>query len=425
MKADEPAGELARADRTTTARERARGFRILFLCLLATGVGNSMLFAVLPPLAREMSLSDFSVSIIYTTSALLFTISSQIWGGVSDRVGRKPVILIGLVGYAISMALMSEVIAHGRAGAMAPGVLIFALAFARGIFGAVGSASNPSAQAYVADRTGSRERIGAISNLTAAFGVGAVLGPAIAAAVAPSLGLVAPLLMSAGFALFMAGLVLWLLPERTRPRDEAAAPRRASFRLALDPRIRVTLIVGCIVWTTQSTGLQTLNFFIMDRLGVAGAAATRATGVALGAAAIAMMISQLGLIPSLRLSPRAAMIGGAAIGCVGAALMMFAQGFVAIVAAWALMGLGMGLSRPGMAAATSLSVDPDEQGGAAGLAAATAGIGFLAAPFVGMSLYVGVGPTAPFVMATAALAAAATLAAVSPSIARASARADD
>ena len=82
--------------------ERRTAFRLLFLCLVATGIGNNMLFAILPPLARGLAVPEYWVGAIYTLSAVLFMTMTPIWGALSDRRGRKPFIVFGLCAFACS-----------------------------------------------------------------------------------------------------------------------------------------------------------------------------------------------------------------------------------------------------------------------------------------------------------------------------------
>ncbi|HAQ36568.1 MAG TPA: MFS transporter, partial [Alphaproteobacteria bacterium] len=137
---------------------RRRAFRLLFLCLMATGIGNSMLFAILPPLARELAVSEIYIGAIYTLSALLFLVMSPVWGALSDRRGRRPLIIFGLTSFAVSTLIFACGAWAGQVGLLPPLAAIVAMALSRALFGGLGSATNPSAQAYVADRTSPSER---------------------------------------------------------------------------------------------------------------------------------------------------------------------------------------------------------------------------------------------------------------------------
>jgi MFS family permease len=93
-----------------------RALRVLFVCLVCIGLGQSMLFAILPPAARALGISPSRISTIFATSASIWVFLSSWWGRKSDVWGRRPVILIGLLGFGLSMALLATTIALGAAG---------------------------------------------------------------------------------------------------------------------------------------------------------------------------------------------------------------------------------------------------------------------------------------------------------------------
>jgi len=109
---------------------RRRAFRLLFVCLMATAVGNSMLFAILPPLARELEVAEVWVGAIYTISALLFLLMSPVWGALSDRWGRKPLITLGLSAFSFSCLVFAAGAWAGQQAILPPMAAIFAMALA-------------------------------------------------------------------------------------------------------------------------------------------------------------------------------------------------------------------------------------------------------------------------------------------------------
>ncbi|MFW5660062.1 MAG: MFS transporter, partial [Oceanicaulis sp.] len=199
---------------------RRRAFRLLFVCLMATSVGNSMLFAILPPLARELEVAEGWVGAIYTLSALLFLTMSPVWGALSDRYGRRPLITLGLTAFSVSCMVFAAGAWAGQAGLLPPMAAIVAMALARCLFGGLGSATNPAAQAYVADRTAPHERTEALAGLTAAFGLGSVIGPALAAAFSERIGIAAFMAVVATLVALAAASVRSCLPENTPPKRQ-------------------------------------------------------------------------------------------------------------------------------------------------------------------------------------------------------------
>ena len=81
-------------------------------------MGQSLLLSILPPLSRELDMQEWQVGAIFALSAGLWVVASPFWGRRSDRVGRKPIILIGLCGFAASMVLLGLVVQAGLSGVM-------------------------------------------------------------------------------------------------------------------------------------------------------------------------------------------------------------------------------------------------------------------------------------------------------------------
>jgi len=386
-------------DNPSSPETRKRAFRLLFLCLMATSIGNSMLFAILPPLARELTVDEVYVGVIYTLSALLFLVMSPVWGALSDRYGRRPLITFGLSMFAVSCVVFATGAWAGQVGLLPPLVAIFAMALSRSIFGGLGSATNPAAQAYVADRTAPSERTEALASLTAAFGLGTVIGPALAGAFSERIGIAA--FMSA-VALLVAGMavaVRLLLPERTPPKKTGRPINPlVQFQFAGDPRLTAFMIYGCLIWMAQAAALQSLGFYIMDRLGADQSEGLQLGSVALTAGAAGLLFAQLVVIPALKTSPRVLMALGAGMMVLGNVEMVFAPNYAAIVFGYMMNAFGFGLARSGFTAGASLAVNPEEQGRAAGLTNATAGVGFMIAPVTGLWLYQTYAPIAPLTL---------------------------
>jgi MFS family permease len=100
----------------TTELGRKRAIALLFVCLIGNGIGQTLMFAILPPLARDLGLSEFQVGSIFAVSATIWVFSSAYWGAKSDRMGRRPVILIGLAAFGISTLSFASVMSFGLWG---------------------------------------------------------------------------------------------------------------------------------------------------------------------------------------------------------------------------------------------------------------------------------------------------------------------
>jgi MFS family permease len=367
----------------TTEAGRRRATMLLFACLIANGMGQTIMFATLPPLADRLGLSEIEVGSIFAASATLWVFSSAYWGARSDIWGRRPVILIGLVAFGTSTLAFAGVMEVGLIeGLLAPAVIYVLLIASRSIFGIFGSGAYPAAQAYIADRTSAGERTSGIATLNAAFGLGAAIGPGVGAALTV-LGLIAPLYF-VGVAGLVSAVAIWLLlPERSRPHErEAVKPLSWT-----DTRVFPFVVFSVVLGTAGAIPIQTIAFVIRDTLHTAAAETQQFTGVALMSSAIAGLFAQFVLVQRFQLTTRFLIYAGILIALVSNLLLVVAQNFGLIAFAMMLSGLGFGMLRPAFAAAASLAVSADEQGAVAGLTGGAGAAGFIFAPLIGNALY--------------------------------------
>ena len=383
---------------------RNRQFNLLFMCLLIIGAGNSMLLAVAPPLVRELGLSDSSVGWIFSLSAVLWVFCSPYWGRQSDRFGRKPIAAMGLAGYAVSMAAFGVMVMLGQSALITGFSLFLGLIFARAIFGAFGSASSPAAQAYIADRTSIYERTEQLAGLTSAFALGQAFGPAICAALAAWLGLVLPIWLIAALAALAAFSIWRYLPENTPPKRERPRGQwRESLALIGDRRISAYLIYGFALSLVAGVTVQVFGLFTMDRLGVAGERGAELTAAGFMVNALALLATQMAILPRLRMGPRALMAWGAGLLALGVVMQIVAPSLGMLLVSQAAQGFGAGLARPGFTGGASVVVRADEQGAAAGLVVATNGAGFVFSPLIGGVAYERLGMNVPLYITVAIL----------------------
>lgn len=365
-----------------------------------------MLLAVAPPLVRELNLPDSSVGWIFSLSALLWVFCSPYWGRLSDRIGRKPVAALGLAAYAVSMASFGAMVMLGQFGLLTGAGLFIGLMLARSIFGAFGSASSPAAQAYIADRTTVFERTEQLAGLTSAFALGQAFGPAICAALAAWLGLVFPIGLIALLAATAAFAIWRYLPENTPPQGERPrAEWRDSLALINDRRLSAYLLYGFALSVVAGVTVQVFGLFTMDRLGVSGNRGAELTAAGFMVNALALLATQLAILPKLQMGPRALMAWGAGLLALGVGMQILAPSLGALLVAQAVQGLGAGLARPGFTGGASVAVKPHEQGAAAGLVVATNGAGFVFSPLIGGVAYERFGMNVPLLITVGVLAA--------------------
>ena len=147
-----------------------------------------------------------------------------IWARRSDRRGRKSMMALGMIGFIISMGLCGLILWLGLAGVIPAIWVLLLFATARSLYGGFGSAAPPAVLAYVASRTDRSERTNALSLIASSFGLGTVLGPALAPLlVFPGLGLTGPFIAFAGFGVIVLIALRWRLPD-----DEPQFPARGK-----------------------------------------------------------------------------------------------------------------------------------------------------------------------------------------------------
>lgn len=390
---------------------------VLFLVMLVAAAGNTSMQSALPAIASELDMPDVWVSLAFSWSALLWVITAPKWARLSDRRGRKQLMSIGIIGFAASMGLCGLVLWMGLAGWIGPVATFILFALFRSLYGGFGSAAPPAVQAYVAARTEREERTKALSMLASSFGVGTVIGPAVAHYLLfPPFGLAGPLIM---FALFGIGVLIALhvqLPNDT-PKfaargSVAAYPNAGSMNApdaeqedgqALDStlptnevrlpwrdeRMLSWLLAGLIGGHAQAILLGVVGFLVRDRLCLHDKPweAVQASGSVMLIGAMATLLAQWGLIPMLSLAARSSVLLGSVLALIGVVLTGVSHDFYGISTGFAIASLGFGLFRPGFTAGASLAVQRHEQGDVAGKIASINGAAYIFAPAVGVALF--------------------------------------
>lgn len=399
---------------TTSSLPRGRVL-LLFMVVLVTAAGNTAMQSVMPSIGTALKVEDFWISLAYTWSALLWMICAPMWARRSDRRGRKAMMGIGLSGFIASFSLCGLALYLGLNGWISGVATLLVFALFRSLYGGFGSAAPPAVQAYVASRTSREQRTQALSLISSSFGLGTVLGPALAPLlILPALGLVSPFLAFALIALGVLAALRLRLPDDTPAfaargdviaapfsansdsrsrtvdyRDDDEVPGEVAKLSWRDPRLRPWLIAGVTGGHAQAAVMGIVGFLILDRLGLRGdpGAGAGPTGLVLMAGALATLLAQWGLIPILHLDPRASCLWGMVLAALGVALLGIASDLHTITLGLALASLGFGLFRPGFTAGASLAVTRAEQGQSAGIVASINGAAYIFAPAVGVWLY--------------------------------------
>lgn len=244
--------------------------------------------------------------------------------------------------------------------------------------------------ALVADHIAPDSRAGAMAGVGAASAAGMVIGPSLAGLLGP-ISLSLPLYITAFFPV-IALLVLW----RVLPKVELHAQPSANTVSLGDKRLRSAVGVAFVSTFSVAVAQIIVGFFVLDQLQLEPAQAARAAGVALAIVGVALIIAQI-VLQKLTWQPKQLILCGGLIAAVGFVSAVLAVNTMTIWASYAIAGFGMGWIYPSVSALAANSVNPTEQGAAAGIVSAAQGLGIISGPIVGTGLY-GVDNTIPYLL---------------------------
>lgn len=369
-----------------------RPLPLLFLTLFNSLLGLSILFPIIGPLGRELGFSEFQVGLFSTGYALMQFLLAPYWGRRSETVGRKPILLLGILGFAVGFFLFTFLGWLGFRETLTGLPLYLSMLGARLLGGAFSSATLPTAQAYLADITSRENRTQGFALLGAAFGLGVIFGPAIGAALS-GFGLLVPVLFSASLAVLNAIFVYFVLPESRTAEARPARPPKLSI---FDPRIWPILLLGLIINLSSVAMEQTVAFYYQDRLSLSAERTAQTVGIALAIFGLVAVFIQGFLVRWVKWPPRRLLAVGLPLTLAGYVGLVLSSSFFALTLSLVLLGAGGALAGPGVSGAQSLAVSDAEQGVVAGLSSSAQALGRMLGPIVGTSLY-GLHPQYPYV----------------------------
>lgn len=352
--------------------------RIVYITVFLDLLGFGIILPWLPYYAARLGATGVGLGILFTSYSLAQLVGAAILGRLSDRVGRRPVLLISLAGAAVGMVL------SGLAETL------WALCLARGMAGLFGG-SIATAQAYVADVTTRDERPKYMGMVGASIGLGFVVGPALGAGfIAFGYGFRAVAFFSAALLVGNLCFAFYRLHESRRPGTEPGSVGRRfsldAWRIALRHRALRSILGATFLTTFAFVGMETtLAFLTRDRFGFGAFE----LGLLLTYVGVVMIIVQGGLIGPLskRLGVRRlAVIGGLFMGLALVALPLAPSLTLALVA-MGLLAAGQGLSTPSLSSLNSQIAEPEEQGTVLGVAQSLSAAARAVGPLLAGLLY--------------------------------------
>jgi MFS family permease len=394
----------------------ARGIRTasigtLFLTVFIDLLGFGLVIPFLPGLARRLGAGDFVATMPGAAYSIMQFLFIPIWGRLSDRIGRRPVLLWSIGATAVGMAFLGA----------APSL---PLLIAARVFSGIATANIAVAQAYVADVTPPEKRAHGMGVIGIAFGLGFILGPFIGGelsrfSVFGREGTL-PAFAAAGLAAVNFLLALRTLPESLPPERRGRSLRRAvpldiaALRAAIAvPGVGVATAVNfaMVLWFAGME--QTFRLFTADGFGMSDAG----TGRIFGIVGIVGAIVQGGVVR--RLAPRVGearlVVSGVWIQAAAFALLGLSSDFgpwgvLALYTSAGMIALGNGLTTPSLPAFASRRATLTTQGVTLGALQSASALARAAGPLVGGALYAAIDPRAPYLIGAVGLAAAGLLA---------------
>ena len=376
---------------TSPAPEDKRALFILLSVVFINIAGFGVVIPLLPFYASSFGAPAWQVIVLFSCYSLGNFFAEPIWGKLSDRIGRRPVLMMTIFGNALTYVLL----------AFAPNLWVAMLIrFGGGIL----TGNNSTIQGYLADVTPPEKRAGRLGFMGAAFSLGFLTGPALGGMLADKTqglaGFRLPLLLAAGLAL-TAGLGVALFVRETR-HVHSDAPRRGRFEglsdAAAHPVIWRVLLVSLISIAGFAGMEATFGLWAENRFGWG----PREIGFCFLAIALTATLAQ-GLLAGIcarRFGEPATLMAGLTLVGLGFAFQPFVgANWPLAVVGMITVALGQSLAFPNVAAILSKASPPERQGEMMGLNSAAGALARVFGPLMAAPLFTGIGPNAPFAVA--------------------------
>ncbi len=231
---------------------------ILFFTMIVVMLGFGMIIPILPFYIKSFGASGAALGALMSTYGVLQFVFAPIWGSYSDRIGRRPVLMLGVVGNAIAQLLF---------GLSTELWMLFA---ARALAGILSSATLPTAMAYVADSTIKDKRSSGMGIIGAAMGIGMVLGPGLGGLLAKN-SLSLPFFLAAGLSLTALLLIFLVLPEppKLQKPQEASTrkPQLSEMKQALLGPLGVLFLMAFLLSFGLTNFESIFGLYTADRYG--------------------------------------------------------------------------------------------------------------------------------------------------------------
>jgi DHA1 family tetracycline resistance protein-like MFS transporter len=365
-----------------------RPLLIIFLTIFVNLVGFGIIIPLLPFYAETFGASPLAIGLLFAVYSACQLVAAPALGDLSDKYGRRPVLIFSLVGTVVSFVMMA--MAHSIA-------MLFAARIVDGLSG--GNIS--TARAYVADVTEPKDRAKAYGLIGAAFGMGFIMGPALSGLLA-KYSYSAPIWAAAAVTL-LATLMAWFwLPETVhRASAGTGMPFRSLAEMMQRPGLRRMLWIDFIYWFAFAVFQTTFALFVARRFGFD----VSTTGYFFAAFGVLGAVIQGGMIRPIvhRMGDKQTFIAGLVCSAVGLVAATLAHSVAWFTLALVPLALGMGFGHPTVSSLVSRAGRSDEQGRVQGAAGAMESLGRALGPVWGNTALARYGDGTPYVSAAVCL----------------------
>ena len=350
--------------------------------LFTVGLGQSFVFVLVPPLARDLGLTEIQTSSIFAISALAWATTSAFWGRASDRYGRRNIAILGLLGYSVSLIALITPLFLAERNLLNISLLFPALILGRLINGLIGSATRPASFAYVADVTSKENRTLKFARLESSFLLGTVAGPLLGG----FLFLITketPFYVFSFFAMVAAiGIYKNLKPANKTNELKENTKKISWFSSTIWP----FLLFAAIMSLCQASLLQSIGFYITDLFSDLDNLPTLIS-MTFALLSISTIFSQYIFTDAFPVNNFNLLLFGTILLIFSYFTMAFFQTISVYYLSIIILGFGFGMTRPALASSLSLAQNPENQGSAAGYLGSVIPIGHMTTPFIAMPIY--------------------------------------
>jgi len=350
--------------------------------LFTVGLGQSFVFVIVPPLARDLGLSEVQASLVFAFSAVAWALTSAAWGRASDKYGRRNIAILGLIGYSASLLAMIIPLFLVEKNLLDIVFLFPLLVFGRMLNGLIGSATRPATYAYVADTSSREKRTLKFARLESSFLVGTVAGPLIGGFLI-LITKETPFYVFSVLALIASIGIYKNVDNSSKDKETVLKSEKISWK---SNTVWPFLILASISSLCLASLIQTIGFYLFDVFpNIEDLPILISMTFAL--LSISTIVSQYLFTDAFPLSNSKLLLCGVLLLLFSYITMAMFPKISIYYLSIIINGIGGGMLRPAISSSLSLSQTPEHQGIAAGYLGSVYPVGHILTPVLAMPIY--------------------------------------